>query len=136
MNDKRIRLQSYIRPVYGDLLTAPGPDGIRALVPHLLGVVTLGMTSRLSGSTRAGLTYLPIQILLLAKLKERIKTKYQAPTRRYSPSLAISAQRIRAFLFASATAVRLTPRRSFSLAIQRLRCSLLVLHRNTTERAP
>ena len=136
MNDKRIRLQSYIRPVYGDLLTAPGPDGIRALVTHLLGVITLSMTSRLSGSTGAGLTYLLIQILLLAKLKERVKPKYQAPTRRYSSSLAISAQRIRAFLLASATAVRLTPRLFFSSDNQRLRCSFLVLHRKTIEGAP
>jgi len=136
MNDKRIRLQSYIRPFYGDLLIAPGPDGIRALVPHLLGVTYLLVTSKLSGSTRAGLTYFPIQILLLAKSKKRINSKHQTPRHRYSSPLAISAHKIRAFLLANATAVRLTPRRCFISDSQRSRCSFFNLHRKTIERAP
>lgn len=134
MDEKnRSRLQSYIRPVYGDFFCSPGPDGNRAPVPHLLGVINGLMTSRLPGSTRAGLTCLPIQFSSFANLTV---IKLLHAVTRYGSSLAISAHKIRAFLLASATAVRLTPRRSLSFNSHRFRCSFLVLQRYTMERAP
>lgn len=131
----RSRLQPYIRPVYGVFSRTPGPDGNRALVPHLLGVNDMLMTSRLSGSTRAGLTYLFILLQSVAILRTQTSTVYQAAYR-YASSFTIKAQSIRAFLLANATDVRLIPRRCLKFLIQRLRASLFVLHRKTIERAP
>ena len=131
----RSRLQSYIRPVYGDLTSTPGPDGNRALVPHLLVVILKPLTSGLSGSTRAGLTYLPIPMNSVATRIHKSVLPHQA-THRYACSFAINAQRMRAFLLASATAVRLTPRRFFNCISQWLRFSFFVLQRKTIERAP
>lgn len=131
----RSRLQSYIRPVDGVFTSPPGPDGNRALVPHLLVVTFTSLTSRLSGSTRAGLTYLPIPMNSVAtRIYKSVLPHYAA--HRYICSFAINDQRIRAFLLASATAVRLTPRRFFSCISQWLRFSFFVLQRKTIERAP
>lgn len=135
MDEKnRSRLQSYIRPFCGDVFFSPGPDGNRALVPHLLGVIASVMTSRLSGSTRAGLTCLTIHYFH-SRRSSAVKEKNQYVAWYASP-LAKSAHKIRAFLLAKATAVRLTPRRSLSLSSHRFLRSFCVLQRNTIDLAP
>ena len=139
----RSRLQPYIRPLDGVFLITPGPDGNRALVPHLLGVIVKLVTSKLSGSTRAGLTCIAIISSSIATsilsgfilLRSLAHSSFQADCR-YCSSFAIKAHRTRAFLFANATEVRLTPRRFFRLVSQRLFRSLFDSHLNTTERAP
>jgi hypothetical protein len=130
----RSRLQSYIRPLCGDIFFSPGPDGNRALVPHLLGVIAYVMTSRLSGSTRAGLTCLTIHYFY-ARRSFAVKENIQ-DVAWYASPLARSAHRIRAFLLAKATAVRLIPRRSFSLPSHWFLSSFCVLQRNTMDLAP
>lgn len=143
MMTDRSRLQPYIRPFDGVLFRTPGPDGNRALAPHLLGVVAKLMTKRLSGSTRAGLTCIAIISLLITTclmskfvlLNSYSRNSFQVGCR-YCSSFAIKAHSTRVFLFASATDVLLMPRRFFKLVSQRLFWSFFDSHLNTTERAP
>ncbi len=139
----RSRLQPYIRPLDGVSFITPGPDGNRALVPHLLGVTLKSVTSKLSGSTRAGLTYTAIISLSSAiyKISDFVLLYSLTYTLsqtgcKYCSSFAIKAHKTRAFLFANATAARLMPRRFFRLVSQRLFWSFFVSHLNATERAP
>lgn len=140
---ERSRLQPYIRPLNGVFQITPGPDGNRALAPHLLGVIKKQMTSKLSGSTRAGLTYIaiissPIAMSMVSGfilLNSLAHNCFQTGCR-YCSFFAIKAHSTRAFLFAKATEVRLTPRRFFRLTSQRLFWSLFDSHLYTTERAP
>ena len=143
MMTDRSRLQPYIRPLGGVFLITPGPDGNRALVPHLLGVIVNLVTSKLSGSTRAGLTCIAIisssiamnVVSGLVLLNSYARNSFQVGCT-YCSFFAIKAHSTRAFLFASATEVRLTPRLFFKLVSQRLFWSFFDSHLKTTERAP
>ncbi len=49
MMTDRSRLQPYIRPLDGVFELTPGPDGNRALVPHLLGVIEKRLVRKIRG---------------------------------------------------------------------------------------
>ena len=122
---------------------ASGPDGSRALAPHLLVVLARG----------ARRVYYQVQRKPVRPMEPSLDTRSSKLGRtdtspvqvdgaashtaiRYGSPWTINAQRIRAFLFARATQARLKPRLSMTSRIQIPRLSVLLSQRRSIDLAP